>query len=152
VFSPLCHVLLLLIKKISEQPCSNGEPIRHTVLWKVIRTAHKPSQVPHGSRPHGHDRSLTLRVNDPGCWSFSISLRILNTVPFYCFHDRYHRIRPASKNQNRKVFFFVDFFPISCSLVTLTPTVSHRESDYSLKEPNPDPEDQHNEKMIIFHF
>ena len=28
-------------KKASEQPCSNGEPIRHTVLWEGIRTTHK---------------------------------------------------------------------------------------------------------------
>jgi hypothetical protein len=57
----LSHVFLLPIQKISEQPCSNGEPIRHTVLWEEIRTTHKTIlRVPHGSRPHGHDRRLKL--------------------------------------------------------------------------------------------
>jgi hypothetical protein len=37
-----CVSSLLIQKKISEQPCSNGEPIRHTVLWEGIRTTHKP--------------------------------------------------------------------------------------------------------------
>ena len=55
--------------KISEQPCYNGEPKRHTVLWEGIRTTHKLIlRVPHGSRPHGYDRRLTLCVNDPTCW------------------------------------------------------------------------------------
>jgi hypothetical protein len=30
----LSHVFLLPIKKISEQPSSNGDPIRHTVQWE----------------------------------------------------------------------------------------------------------------------
>jgi hypothetical protein len=48
------HVFLLPIqKKISEQPCSNGEPIRHTVLWEGIRTTHKPSESPMGHVPMG---------------------------------------------------------------------------------------------------
>jgi hypothetical protein len=39
------------------------------VLWEGIRTAHKTIfRVPHGSRPHGHERSLALCVNDPACW------------------------------------------------------------------------------------
>jgi len=25
-------------------------------------------RVPHGSRPHGHDKTLVLCVNDPACW------------------------------------------------------------------------------------
>ena len=103
----LSHVFLLRVKKISEQPWSNGEPIdtqwcgkeygqltkliflgppmglsfcvfmdhlfdlwttlfqrrvrRYTVMWEGIRTPHKLIfRVPHGSRPHGHDRILTL--------------------------------------------------------------------------------------------
>ena len=44
------HVCLLPIKKISEQPHSNGEPKRHTVQWKVIRTAPKTTRGP----PMGH--------------------------------------------------------------------------------------------------
>ena len=34
----LSHVFLLPIQKISEQPCSNGESIRHTVLWEGLQT------------------------------------------------------------------------------------------------------------------
>ena len=53
-FLSLSHVFLLPIqKKISEQPCSNGEPIRHTVLWEGIRTTHKPSESPMGHVPMG---------------------------------------------------------------------------------------------------
>jgi hypothetical protein len=41
----LSYVLLLSKNKnqkmISEQPCSNGETTRHTVLWEGIRTTHK---------------------------------------------------------------------------------------------------------------
>jgi hypothetical protein len=40
-------------KKISEQPCSNGEPIRHTVLWEGIRTTHKLPGSPMGHVPMG---------------------------------------------------------------------------------------------------
>ena len=72
--------------KISEQPCSNGVPKRYTVLWEGIRTTHKLIlRVPHGSRPHGHDRSLTMCVNDPECWKStpvlqSIAHQMLNTT------------------------------------------------------------------------
>jgi hypothetical protein len=34
-------------KKISEQPFSNGEPIRHTVLWEGIRTTHETIPMTH---------------------------------------------------------------------------------------------------------
>jgi hypothetical protein len=40
-------------KKISEQPCSNGEPIRHTVMWEEIRTTHKLPGSPMGHVPMG---------------------------------------------------------------------------------------------------
>ena len=46
-------MFLLPIKKISEQPCSNGEPIRHTVLWEGIRTTHK-TDIPGHRSPMGH--------------------------------------------------------------------------------------------------
>jgi len=49
----LSHVFLLPIQKISEQPCSNGEPVRHTVMWEGIRTTHKPSESPMGHVPMG---------------------------------------------------------------------------------------------------
>jgi len=62
----LSHVFLLPIKKISEQPCSNGESIRHTVLWEGIRTTHKLiRRVPRGlpTQPSVCEtyRSLSLR-------------------------------------------------------------------------------------------
>ncbi len=38
--SLLC-VFIANTNKISEQPCSNGEPIRDTVLWEGTRTTHK---------------------------------------------------------------------------------------------------------------
>ena len=44
-------------KKMSEQPCSNGEPIRHSVLWEEIRTVHNLIlRVPHNTS----DRTRTL--------------------------------------------------------------------------------------------
>ncbi len=49
----LSHVFLLPIKKISEQPCFNGEPMRHTVLWEEIRTTHKLPESPMGHVPMG---------------------------------------------------------------------------------------------------
>jgi hypothetical protein len=65
---------LILIEKISEQSCSNGEPERHTGMWEGIRTTHKLIfRVPHGSRPHGHDRNLALCVNDPASWRTLVS-------------------------------------------------------------------------------
>jgi hypothetical protein len=61
--------MLLPIKKINEQPCSNGETIRHRVTVgsnRDIRTVHKQlftkQTSPTWSRPHGHDRNLTLCV------------------------------------------------------------------------------------------
>jgi hypothetical protein len=45
--------LLAIQKKIREQPCSNGEPIRHTVLWEGIRTTHKLPGSPMGHVPMG---------------------------------------------------------------------------------------------------
>jgi hypothetical protein len=52
-----CTLLYVFITNqniwISEQPCSNGEPIRHTVLWEGIRTTHKPSESPMGHVPMG---------------------------------------------------------------------------------------------------
>ena len=48
----ISNVFLLPIQKISEQAYSNGEPIRHTVMWEGIRTTHKSR--PHLC-PHGHD-------------------------------------------------------------------------------------------------
>jgi hypothetical protein len=61
--------VLLPSKKISDQPFSNGEPIRHTVLLEGIRTTHKTTfRVPHGSRHHGYDRHVALSVNDPVRW------------------------------------------------------------------------------------
>ena len=36
-----------------EQPCSDGEPIRHAVLWEGLRTTHKPSGSPMGHVPMG---------------------------------------------------------------------------------------------------
>jgi hypothetical protein len=48
----LSRVFLLPIrKKISEQPCSNGEPLRHTVLWEGIRTTYKLPGSPRGHVP-----------------------------------------------------------------------------------------------------
>jgi hypothetical protein len=44
-----------------------------------MRTAHKPSGSPHGSRPHGHDRSLALCVNDPACCQ---STPVLQSTPW----------------------------------------------------------------------
>ncbi len=44
VFSLSC-VFSANQKMISEQPCSNGETIRHTVQWEEIRTSHKPSGI-----------------------------------------------------------------------------------------------------------
>jgi hypothetical protein len=39
------------------------------VLWERIRTDHKTIfRVPHRSRPHGHDRNLSMCVNDLVCW------------------------------------------------------------------------------------
>jgi hypothetical protein len=44
-YKSLKHVSLTCVyyqsKKISEQPCSNGEPEGHTVLWEDIQTVHK---------------------------------------------------------------------------------------------------------------
>ncbi len=40
-------------KKISEQPCSNGDPISHTVLWEGIRTTHKLPGSLMGHAPMG---------------------------------------------------------------------------------------------------
>jgi hypothetical protein len=49
------------------------------VLWEGIRTTHKLIfQVPHGARPHGHDRSLALCVNDPARWA---STPVLQSTP-----------------------------------------------------------------------
>jgi hypothetical protein len=38
-------------KMINEQPCSNGETIRHSFLWEEIRTTHKPFESPKGNVP-----------------------------------------------------------------------------------------------------
>jgi hypothetical protein len=77
----LSHVFLLPIqKKISEQPCSNGEAVRHSVVCEGIRTTHKTIfRVPHGSRPHGHDRRVALCVNDPERWK---STPVLQSPPW----------------------------------------------------------------------
>jgi hypothetical protein len=40
-------------KRISEQPCFNGDPIRHTMLWEGIRTTHKLPESPMGHVPMG---------------------------------------------------------------------------------------------------
>ena len=75
VISLMCFYYLS--KKISEQPCSNGEPEgiqcygRNTDNSQTLR-------VPHGSRPHGHDRSLALCVNDPASW---MSTPVLQSPP-----------------------------------------------------------------------
>ena len=54
------HVLLWPIqKKISEQ-LSHSCGKEYELLTN--------SWVPHGSRPHGHDRTLVMCVNDPVCW------------------------------------------------------------------------------------
>jgi hypothetical protein len=47
-------------KKISEQPCSNGEPIRNTVLWEGIRTTHKLPGSPMGHVPMLHSGFIRI--------------------------------------------------------------------------------------------
>ena len=49
LFSLLCFYYQSIM--VSEQPSSNGQPIRHTVLWEGIRTTHKMSGSPMGHVP-----------------------------------------------------------------------------------------------------
>ena len=49
---------------------------RHTVLWEEIQTVHKQFRVPHGSRPHDHDRNLTLWVNVQEYWQSTPVLQL----------------------------------------------------------------------------
>ena len=88
--NPSLSVWFLPIKKITEQPCSNGDTVRHTVLWEVILNCSRTLRVPHGSRPHGHDRNLVLCANDPVCWQSRIGREVtveVNDLPVYTFYS-----------------------------------------------------------------
>ncbi len=79
-WEPTLNFFYFQFKKISEQPCSNGDPISHVVMWEVIRTVHKLIlRVPHGSRPHENDRNLVMFVNDPEHWQ---SIPVLQSRPW----------------------------------------------------------------------
>jgi hypothetical protein len=102
----LSHVFLLPIKKISEQPCFNGEPMRHTVLWEEIRTTHKLPESPMGHVPMGTTEpwrcvSMNQCVGSPSPSSRHHRDRTRTLVSW----SPRHRVTPLSSrkpNANRK--------------------------------------------------
>ena len=82
-------------------------------MWEEIRTTHKTTfRVPDGSRPHGHDRRVTLRILE---FDF-VSRLVLGfcTSTVMCWYEA--RDRDVHIERSQSTIFPSDLYSISPNL------------------------------------